>query len=388
MKRVLFCLLLVAAPLAAQDPPTVLLQTVSGTASNPGQPNPYLTSGDGPWKLFFDANAHVTYVSETGPEEQRNETFSTNFLTGGLHRSFGDRAEFLVRGRVSLEPYTIDEGYPQLLQFVPPDAGGPLVDRMRPHDLLGELAAQFAFRIAGDARFHLYAAAVGDPALGPVPFAQRASSREFAVAPFAYEVQETFHDESKVITAGVGTRWLMLEASVFGDAFTTGDHTEIADGDIDSQSARITFRPTPSFAVQVSRGELGEGPTKRDITSASLSWGTERAAVSAIYTSRDDELFSYDAIGIEATFRIARNTFMARVETVDRPTGFPEFAGPLEPENTEHFAVGYLYDILASDRYRTGIGVNIDYHTQSHELPEYYGHKPQSIYAFVRFRTR
>lgn len=387
MKRAVLCLLLLATPLAAQE--SVLLQTVSGTASNPGQLDPHLLSGEGPWRLFLSGSAHVTYVSETGPEEQRNETFSTNWLTAGVHRAMGDRGEFLVRGRLSLEPYTIDEGYPQLLQFVPPDAGGPLVDRMRPHDLFGELAAQLAFRIAGDTRLHLYAAAVGDPALGPVPFAQRASAREFAEAPFAYEIQETFHDETKVVTAGVGTRWLMLEASVFSDAVTTGEHTEIdSDGDIDSQSARITFRPTPSLAIQISRGELGEGPTRRDIGSASLSWGNERAAVSVIYTSRDDEIVDFAALGIEATFRVSRNTFMARVESVDRPENFPESAAPSEGETTSHFAVGYLYDFLASERYRAGVGVNIDYHTQSHELPEYYGHKPQGIYAFVRFRTR
>lgn len=388
MKRVVFCLLLLATPLVAQE--SVLLRNVSGTVSDPGRPNPHLLfgDGDGPWRLFFSGSAHVTYVSETGPAEQRNDTFSTNWLTAGVHRGLGNRGEFLVRWRVSLEPYTIDEGYPQLLQFVPPDAGGPLFDRMRPHDLFGELAAQFAFRIAGDARLHLYAAGVGDPALGPVPFALRSSSREFAEAPFAYEIQETFHDETKVVTAGIGTRWLMLEASVFSDAVTTGEHTEIDNGDIDSQSARITFRPTPNLAVQISRGELGEGPTRRDISSASLTWGTERGALSAIYTSRDDEFFDYTAIGIEATFRVARNTFMARVETVDRPNGFPVNAAPSEPENTEHFAVGYLFDFLASNRYRTGVGVNIDYHTQSHELPEEYGHKPQAIYAFVRFRTR
>jgi hypothetical protein len=36
------------------------------------------------------------------------------------------------------------------------------------------------------------------------------------------------------------------------------------------------------------------------------------------------------------------------------------------------------------------VGVNVDYHTNTHELEDSpnYGHKPQSIYAFVRFRSR
>jgi hypothetical protein len=32
--------------------------------------------------------------------------------------------------------------------------------------------------------------------------------------------------------------------------------------------------------------------------------------------------------------------------------------------------------------------VNIDYHTQSHDIEFAYGHKPQSIYAFLRFRNQ
>jgi len=384
MKRVVFLLLFLTAPLFAQNE---LLQNVSGTASNPGVTNPHVTSGDGPWQFFFSGSAHVTYVSETGPVVQRSETYSTNWFTAGLHRPLGEHSAFLVRGRLSFEPYTIDDGYPQLLQYVPAEAGGPLIDRMRPHDLVGELAAQLSLRFGS-----LYVAAVGDPALGPVPFAQRASSREFAEAPFGYEVQETFHDSTRVVTASVGTPRVTIEASVFHDAVTFGDHTEIDDGDIDSKSARITLRPTPSLALQVSRGELGETFARRNITSASVSWGTEHAAVSAIYTSRDDEVrgVSEDAIGIEGTFRVARSTFMARVESVDRPAAFPAFtaAALTGSESTQHFAVGYILDVLNTENYRTGLGVNIDYHTQTHDLPDSYGHKPQGIYAFVRFRTR
>jgi hypothetical protein len=392
MTRALLCLLLFASPLVAQDATVpVLLRNVSGTAATPGDANPHITSGDGPWTFFYSGDAHVTYVSETGPEVQRNEVFSTNWLTAGLHRSFGNRAEFLVRGRVSLEPFTIDEGYPQLLQYVSERDGGPLVDRMRPHDLLGEAAAQFSFRIAGQTHFQIYAGLVGDPALGPAPFELRASSREFAEAPFAYEVQETSHDSTRVVTATIASRWLTLEASKFHDAVTYGDHTEIADDEFDSQSARLTLRPTQNLELQISRGELGKGLARRDVTSASLSWGTPRAALTAIYTSRDDEFgdLSQTAIGLEATFRFSRNTLMARVETVDRPAGFPVL-GQVSPdtEETSHFAVGYIFDILTSARFRTGIGVNIDYHTQTHDLPAYYGHKPQDVFAFVRVRTK
>ncbi|HYI12615.1 MAG TPA: hypothetical protein VEK57_26425 [Thermoanaerobaculia bacterium] len=381
--------LLVTAAASGQglDP----LRNVSGTASNPGSTSPWVQAADRQWTFFHGLDAHVTYVSETGPEEQRNEVFSTNWFAAGLHRNFGERGFVLVRGRVSLEPYTLpdDEGYPQILQYVSPaHGGGPVIDRMRPHDLFGEAAVQVGWRPTSGTLVSVYGALVGDPALGAPPFELRSSGVDMAEAPFSYDIQETTHDSTKVITAGFSMRLFTIEGSVFHNGFTTGDHTEIADGDIDSRSVRLTFTPTQNLAVQVSRGELGD--EEREITSASLSFGGPALAVTALWTQREfltQALDAETAYGVELALRGGRNTFMGRAEWVDRPLGFPELPFQTGTEQTTHFAVGYIYDFLAGGRYRTGIGVNVDYHTQSHDLEDRYGHKPQAIYAFVRFRT-
>jgi hypothetical protein len=363
---------------------TFLLRNVTGTASNPGPAphHPHLFER-GSTTFFYGGSAFGTYSYEVGPEEQRNELFSTNWFSAGAQWALGSRALLLVRGRASLEPYTVpEEGYPQMLQFVSAESGGPLLDSMRPHDLVGEAAVHLAFHLGGSTFLHAYAAPVGTPALGAVPYAQRLSSEEFAEAPYAYDVQETFYDSTKVVTAGFGSRWVSIDASVFHDAVTTGRHTEIADGDIDSRSARLTVTPIPSLALQVSRGELGDD--EREVDSASISWANDRAAVSAIYTSRTTALGEELAAGtLETTFRIARSTFMARAESVDRPAGF---LGNPEIERTSHFAFGFIYDFMTGP-YRTGAGVNIDYHTQTHDIEDLYGHKPQAIYLFVRVRT-
>jgi hypothetical protein len=382
--------LLVTAAASAQglDP----LGNVSGTASNPGTTSPWVQAMDRQWTFFHGFDAHVTYVSETGPEEQRNEVFSTNWVTAGLHRSFGERGFVLVRGRVSLEPYTIpeDEGYPQILQYVSAEHGGPAIDRMRAHDLLGEAAVQAGWRPTQGTLVSVYGALVGDPAFGAPPAEMRSSGVDMAEAPFSYDIQETTHDSTKVITAGFSTRLFAVEGSVFHDGATTGDHTEIADGDIDSRSVRLTLTPSQNLSIQVSRGELGEDDAKRDITSASVSFGGPSVAVTALWTQREfaDELLDAEtAYGFELALRGGRHTFMGRAEWVDRPLGFPEVPFEIGTEQTTHFAVGYLFDFLAGTRYRAGAGVNVDYHTQSHDLQNRYGHKPQSIYAFVRFRT-
>ena len=385
-KRLLLVLLLSAVPALAQHDP---LRNVAGTTPNLGGV-PWNTSGSGGWTFFHGFSAHLTYVSETGPEEQRNETFSTNWFTLGAQRLVGSRGFVLFRGRVSLEPMTIpeDDGYPQMLQYVSVETGGPLVDRMRAQDLIGEAAVHAGWRPSEQTLIHAYAAFVGDPALGAAPFALRASSSDFASAPFAYDIQESTHDSTSVVTLGFSTRLFTVEGSAFHDAVTFGDHTEIENGDLDSHSARLTLTPTPHVAIQVSRATLGEDLAERDITSASVTYGTETVAATALWTRRErDDEPSQTAYGFEVALRSARNTFMGRAEWVDRPAGFPDTIASLSTEQTTHFAVGYIFDFIAGQRFRAGAGVNIDYHTQSHELPERYGHKPQAIYAFVRVKS-
>lgn len=366
------------------------LRNVSGTTSNPGELSPWISGAAGGWTLFHGLSAHVTHVNESGPEEPRNEVFSTNWFVAGLHREFGDRGFALVRGRISLEPYTMPEdgGYPQLLQYVSREAGGPIIDRMRPHDLIGEVALHAGWRPTANTLLHAYVAPVGDPALGAAPFALRSSGADLAEAPFSYEIQEPFHDSTNVVTAGFATRWIGLEASIFHDAVTFGDHTEIDSDEFDSKSARLTLTPTPNFAIQVSRGELAENSgNQRDITTGSVSYGTQYVAVTALWTRRETTDFSDTAYGFELALRGARHTFTGRAEWVDRPLGFPVTVSPIATEQTTHFAVGYIFDFISRPTLRAGVGVNADYHTQSHELPHEYGHKPQAIYAFLRVRT-
>jgi hypothetical protein len=98
-------------------------------------------------------------------------------------------------------------------------------------------------------------------------------------------------------------------------------------------------------------------------------------------TAEGDEL---SAGTVESKIMVGNNTFMARIEAVDRPVGF--LANP-EVERTTHFTVGYLYDFFRRRGYRGGAGMNFDYHTQTHDLEHRYGHKPQAIYLFARIRT-
>src|SRR5262249_33154465 len=145
------------------------------------------------WRSFFDAAAFGSYVTETGPQKPQSRFFSTNWMIAGIEHQIG-KGSLFGRTRLSLEPFTIPkEGYPQLLQRVSPESGGPLVDRMRPHDLIEEAALGVDWK-----PIQLYLAPIGEPPLGAEPFAQRSSSIDFAEAPFTYDVQESFHRATRV----------------------------------------------------------------------------------------------------------------------------------------------------------------------------------------------
>lgn len=379
---VLFLLLVSAGAFAQVDP----LANVSGTTPGVGA-SPWIRSGSGALTFFHGFDVHVTYLSQTGPEEQENDTFSTNWFGAGAQLALGERAFVLARGRVSLEPYTIEDSYPQFFQYVPEDG---LVDRMRPHDLLGEAAVQLGYRPTTGTLLHIYGALVGQPALGAAPAQLRSSGIDFAEAPFTYEILESTHDSTSVVTAGFTMRWFAVDASMFHDGATTGDHTEIDTGDIDSRSARLTITPSPGFSIQVSRGELGEDLAQRDITTASVTYAGPMVALTALWASREDPdsvRASESAYAIEVALRGSRNTFMARVEHIDRPAGFPLSQSPTEVEKATHYTAGYVLDLLPAARYRVGGGVNIDYRTKTRELEDVYGHKPQGIYLFLRIRS-
>jgi hypothetical protein len=386
--RVLLVLLFLATAAHAQLDP---LRNVAGTTPNPGQ-SPWVTSSSGGWTVFHAFDAHATHVGESGPANSRTDTFSTNWFVAGVERSLGSRGFVLARGRVSLEPYTISEdGYPELLQYVSAEGGGPIVGRMRAHDFWGEAAVQLGFRPSASTLLSVYGAAVGDPALGAAPAELRMSGVDFPSAPFAYDLQETTHDSTRVVTAGFGTRWITLEASSFHDAVTSGRHTSIDDGKMDSQSARVTLTPSPNFALQVSRGKLGD-VNERTVTSASITYGVPTVAVTALWTRREPDQgvpqrAPQTAYSFELALRGTRNTFIARAEWVDRPAGFPVIVNELTVERSTHATAGYIFDFIAKPAFRLGAGVSADYHTQSHELPAEYGHKPQSVYAFVRVRS-
>jgi len=92
---------------------------------------------------------------------------------------------------------------------------------------------------------------VGEPAVGPVAYPHRPSAAADPFAPLAHHWQDATHITFGVITAGVFTRALKLEASAFNgrepDAIRT--NFDYRGRRLDSFGARLTVNPVARWSV-------------------------------------------------------------------------------------------------------------------------------------------
>ncbi len=152
-----------------------------------------------------------------------------------------------LRLMTSMEPFFLGgSGYPQLLQTGGTYRHAYLHDRQHPHDALVEVAALYEHVVTSRATLSFYAAAVGEPAIGPVAYMHRPSAENDPFAPLGHHWQDASHQSFGVITAGVNTSTIKLEASVFNPREADENHL-IADyrgAKLDSYAGRLSWAPS------------------------------------------------------------------------------------------------------------------------------------------------
>src|ERR1700716_3500102 len=139
--------------------------------------------------------------------------FSTNWLMPMAMRQLGQNGRYgqlTLRTMFSLEPATISaRQYPELFQQGETAFGKPIIDGQHPHDFFMEVAALYDTRL-GPPQAHtllsLYAAPVGDPAIGPTAYPHRQSASEDPIAPLGHHQQDSTHIAFNVLTAGFTRR--------------------------------------------------------------------------------------------------------------------------------------------------------------------------------------
>src|SRR3989442_15071060 len=155
-----------------------------------------------------------------------------------------------LRTMVSAEPWTLTaRGYPELLQVAEPYRGGILTDRQHPHELISELSVGFEHPLGSRVGASVYAAPVGEPALGPVAYLHRPSAVYDPAAPLGHHTQDFTHTTFGVVTLGGFTRQVRVEASAFNGAHPDDVRTNFDPVRLDSYSARLSCNPASQWSV-------------------------------------------------------------------------------------------------------------------------------------------
>src|SRR5205823_4798663 len=163
------------------------------------------------------------------------------------------------------EPATLggSKAFPLLLQTGETYGGVPLQDRQHPHDLFMETAALYRRPFGDIFGIELYAAASGEPALGPTAFMHRVSAMDNPLPPIGHHWQDATHITFGVLTAGVYNRWLKLEGSVFHGREPDEDRWNFDFGALDSWSGRLSVNPSQQTSFQVSYGYVNSPEAAR-----------------------------------------------------------------------------------------------------------------------------
>jgi len=204
-----------------------------------------------------------------------------------------------------------------------------------------ELAAEYDRPLTAAARWQVYVAPAGEPALGPPAFPHRPSSVPNPLAPIAHHWLDSTHISFGVVTSGIYTHRWKVEGSVFNGREPDSVRTDFDFGPLDAVAGRLSLSPTNRLTLQVSAGHLPQaeaGPgrlPRTDVTrgTTSVSYqggsnsGTSWAATIAYGVNSQDTVvpegrvhqIGHAVLGeAEMTFR-DRHTSFGRVEIVGKP---------------------------------------------------------------------
>jgi hypothetical protein len=230
----------------------------SGTSIEPAStPVPMWMSEHDGWRLMLHANAFAANTQQQADSPRnRDAFFSTNWIMPMAQHKLG-AGELTVRAMFSFEPGTIGgRNYPELFQQGETAFGAPIVDGQHPHDFFMEVAALYDLPLSHNTLFSLYAAPIGDPAIGPTAYPHRQSASEDPIAALGHHQEDSTHIAFNVVTGGLTYRWARLELSGFHGGEPDENRWQFEPSpnghNIDSVATRLTIAPTRDLSGQYS----------------------------------------------------------------------------------------------------------------------------------------
>lgn len=384
----------------------ILHHGTSGTSVEPGSsPDHMIMKEKGNWLFMLHGQGFLNVEEQSGPRGD-DKIFSTNWLMGMAQRQLG-AGEITLRGMISMEPATVTgRFYPELFQQGETAFGNPITDGQHPHDFLMELALLYDLKLGHNALLSLYAAPVGDPAMGPSAYAHRTSASEDPIATLGHHLQDSTHIANDVVTAGLTYRSVRIEASGFHGREPDEFRWDLDSGKIDSWSARLTLQPGKNWSGQYSFAHLTSPeqlhpaedlqrmtasliynrPLAKGNWATTLLWGRNHSLANG------ENLNSYL---VESTLRFAaKNYVWGRVENVDRTTELLLNRQPEPPTFEESFLTRVQAFTLGYDRefnfipyVSTAAGAQVTFYEKPSFLTPAYGVHPAGVIFFLRLRA-
>ncbi len=374
-----------------------MMRDASGTAWQPDStPMEGLNGTLAGWSTMLHGYITGVYDHQSGPRGGE-KTFSVSMLMAMAQRNLGP-GMLTLRTMLSLDPFMGKSGYPLLLQTGETANGlTPLVDRQHPHDLFMELAAIYSVPVADKMSIFGYLGYPGEPALGPPTFMHRFSGMDDPAAPITHHWLDSTHITFGVLTAGVVAGDWKLETSAFHGREPDQFRWDFDSFILDSASTRLSWNPTPDWALQVSYGfikspeQLEPSVSQHRMTASAsynqpldhgnwqttLAWGRN-------YNHPGNTL---DAFLLESAASWYQHTVFARIENVEKDELFLP-PSPLAGQvfGVSSFSLGYVYDIPLVDHLALGLGAMGTVDAIPATIEPAYGTSPVSYMLFTRLK--
>src|SRR6059036_1029749 len=357
----------------------------------------------GRWALMLHGKGFLQYDWQGGFRGS-NQLGIVNWGMVAATRPLGG-GQLQLRAMLSAEPWTIgSRGYPLLVQTGESYQGAPLHDRQHPHDLFMELAALYERPVARNLGLSLYLAPVGEPAVGPVAFPHRPSAADDPLAPIAHHWQDGTHITFGVVTVGVFTRTVKLEASWFNGREPDENRAnfDYRGRRLDSYSGRMTVNPGPRWSVSAwyaylkSPEGLYPDESLHRIGAAALTTQTVGAggtwSSGLIYGANDQigpgrlasSVVLESTVGLDGT-----NSLFGRIEYVRKSA--EELVIPAVPATTQYdvgaLAMGYLRTVGTVAGLAAGVGVRGSVNYVPSSLNAVYGSRtPAGVAIYLRLQ--
>ncbi|MGH9518756.1 MAG: hypothetical protein ACRD2D_03870, partial [Terriglobales bacterium] len=376
----------------------------SGTSLEPSStPVPMLmTTRDG-WTLMAHGAGFLADQQQSGARGA-DKLYSPNWAMFMAERRWGP-GELTLRSMFSLEPATItDQRYPELFQTGETAFGRPIVDGQHPHNFFMELAALYDVSLGEEGGLEIYAAPIGDPALGPEAFPHRESAAFDPLAPLGHHRQDSTHIAASVVTVGAKYGPARIEFSGFHGREPGENRWVFLTGAIDSWSTRFSLSPTPDWTGQVSWGKLHSpealNPLEDQIRmTASVNYNRKLAGgnwASLLLWGRTRDAAGgnvFNSYLLESNLGLGRNHVWTRIENVDKSTELELEQAAEPPGFVERFlariqaySLGYARDLPSPDWLPTSLGAQWTLYQAPDFLHGIYANHPQGIAVFLRVR--